>query len=86
MLLFRVHGCLEYEVLLVPSGLSPVSGLYELSSQAQSLQSLVSHHDEHRRGRGGNDAGRQPLGHRPDALLCQQLLERFDDRRSSLHL
>lgn len=74
------------EVVLVPSGLSPVSGLYQISSQAQSLQGLVSYHNEYRCGQGRNDAGWQPLGHPPDTLLYQQLLECLGDRRSSLHL
>lgn len=74
------------EVVLVPSGLSPVSGLYQISSQAQSLQGLISYHDEHRCGQGRNYAGRQPLSQPPDALLHQQLLERLNNRWSSLHL
>lgn len=63
-----------------------MSGLNQLGAQAQLLQGLVSDHQEHRRGQGGEDAGGQPLGHDPGALLRQQLLERFYDGRSSLHL
>lgn len=75
-----------FGVVLVPSGLSPVSGLYQIGSQAQSLQGLVPYHNEYRCGQGRNDAGWQPLGHPPDALLHQQLFECLNDRRSSLHL
>ena len=69
------HRLCSEAVLAPPSRLSPVSGLNQLGTQTQPLQGLVPDHNEQRRGRGGNDAGRQSLGHRPDALLCQQLLE-----------
>lgn len=83
----KVHVCLQHAgIVLAFSAVSPVSGLYQISTQAQSLQCLVSHHDQHRRGQRGNDASRQTLGHPPGALLHQQLPKGLDNRWSTLHL
>lgn len=67
------------------SGL-PVSGIHQLRSQTELLQSLVANHHDDGGGRGGNDASRQPFGHPPAALLPDQLPERLHDRRPSFNL
>lgn len=63
-----------------------MSGVDQLRSQAHSLEGFVAHDHNDGGGNGGYDACRQPFGHPPESLLCQQVPESLDDGGPAFNL